>query len=396
MDILFVTATLPYPPTDGAKIRLFSLIKNLAVHHKVSVVSFVTPSDTEEAVKSLGSHCKEVIVVPKNPAYSLSTLLWGLVSPTPFPILNYWNPAMAAAIRRIVESNKFDIVQAETLQAAQYCARIKSRTVLDLFDIQSVVMRRYAKQQVNPLKSIYAYMTAGKLSNYERTICSQFDHCLTSSPDDKEVLEKATGLSNVTVIPNGVDLDACVLSKEESEDDNRIVFVGRMDYAANVDGIHWFCRKVFPLIRAQHPKVVLQIVGKYPNKGVRRLAIPGQIEVTGYVEDVRPNLRAAAVSVVPLKVAGGTRLKILEGLAMGKAIVSTTMGAEGLAVTPGKNILIADSEEAFARHVIHLLKDVALRNRLGRAGRRLAEEHYGWSMIGRRLEELYERILSKP
>ena len=395
MDILFVTATLPYPPTDGTKIRLFSLIKSLAVRHKVSVVSFVTPADHAEAVTRLGSYCKEVIVVPKTPAYSIPTLLRGLVSSTPFPIINYWDPAMAAAIEMIVESNKFDIVQAEALQAAQYCTKIKPSKILDLFDIQSVVMRRYAAQQVNPFKNVYAHITARKLVNYERRICPQFDHCLTSSPEDKGVLEKATHVKNVTVVPNGVDLDTYTFSNEEREDDNRIIFVGRMDYAANVHGVHWFCRKVLPLIRAQHPKVVLQIVGKHPHKEVRRLAIPGQIEVTGFVEDVRPNLRAAAVSVVPLKVASGTRLKILEGLAMGKAIVSTTMGAEGLAITPGKNILIADSEESFARHVIHLLRDSKLRSSLGRAGRQVAEDHYGWKMIGWQLEKVYASVLGR-
>jgi sugar transferase (PEP-CTERM/EpsH1 system associated) len=393
MEILFIAATLPYPPTDGAKIRLFSLIKHLAVRHKVSVASFVTSADHPDAIEHLRSYCKEVIVVRRYSRYAFSKIIRGLVSPTPFPVLNYWDPKMASAIKRIVESTTFDIVQAETLLAAQYCTAIRRYKILDLFDIYSVVMQRYAEQQANLLKRGYAQMTARKLAQYERTICPQFTHCLVSSPNDQHALQKHVGAKHVTLIPNGVDLDLYVPQNGQNEKGNRIVFVGRMDYAPNVDGVRWFCREVLPLVKAQCVENLFQIVGKNPGTTVKRLAIPGQIEVTGFVEDIRPYLRAATVCVVPLRVASGTRLKILESLAMGKAIVSTSVGAEGLAVTPEQDLLIADDPRDFAKQIVRVLGDVGLRERLGKAGRLLVETQYGWNTIGQRLESVYERVL---
>jgi sugar transferase (PEP-CTERM/EpsH1 system associated) len=393
MDILFVTAALPYPPTDGTRIRLFSLIKNLAKRHDISLVSFVTPTDRRESIDYLHGFCKNVRLVHRNSRYSISKLIWGVFGPTPFPILNYWDPAMAAAVNGLTQSTAFDIVQTEALHMAQYSLGLGGCRVLDLFDIQSVVMRRYADHQCHIGKRLYAQVTARKLTRYEHMISPQFTHCLTASPVDRDFMQKQVGISEVSVIPNGVDLDAYPPSRTRPASEKRIVFIGRMDYTANVDGIMWFCRHVLPLVRVHRPDTLLQIVGKYPTEEVKQLGLPGRVEVTGFVNDVRPYLEAAAVSIIPLRVGGGTRLKILEGLAMGIPIVSTSVGAEGLEVTPGKDILIADDAHGFAQHVVQILEDMELRDNLGRAGRQLVEDHYGWNMIAQRLETLYESLL---
>ena len=237
MDILFVTATMPYPPTDGAKIRLFSLIKNLAVRHRISVASFVIPTDHPDAIDHLRGYCEDVQVVRRDPRYPVSKILWGLVSPTPFPILNYRDPGMAALVKRMVKSRSFDIVQAEALQVAQYCTESPGCRVLDLFDIQSVVMKRYANQQRDVLKRTYAQLTARKLARYEQTIGPGFSHSLTVSQDNLDFVRKHMGFDSVSVIPNGVDLDAYTFDDRQSVENNRIVFIGRMDYSANEDGV---------------------------------------------------------------------------------------------------------------------------------------------------------------
>jgi polysaccharide biosynthesis protein PslH len=174
----------------------------------------------------------------------------------------------------------------------------------------------------------------------------------------------------------------------------RIVFVGRMDYHANVDAVQWFCRDVFPSVRRARPDVLLQIVGGHPTVAVRRLASAGAVEVTGFVSDVRPYLLDASAVVVPLRIGGGTRLKILEALAMGKAVISTALGAEGLEAMGGRDLLIANPAEQFAREVIAVLSEPDLRSRLGAAGRQLAVEKYDWSGIVRKLEQVYEACLA--
>ncbi len=181
---------------------------------------------------------------------------------------------MAALIKRMVKSRSFDIVQAEALQVAQYCSEGRGCRVLDLFDIQSVVMSRYADQQHDVLKRTYARITARKLARYERTIGPRFNHCLTVSQDDQDFVQKHMGFESASVIPNGVDLDAYTLDDSQIVENDRIVFIGRMDYPANEDGVRWFCREVFPLVQAQRPGTLFQIVGKRPTNGVKQLASP--------------------------------------------------------------------------------------------------------------------------
>jgi glycosyltransferase involved in cell wall biosynthesis len=169
-----------------------------------------------------------------------------------------------------------------------------------------------------------------------------------------------------------------------------------MDYFANVDGIRWFCKEVLPIVRACRPDVVFQIVGGYPTKEVQQLAIPDHVDVTGFVEDVRPYLRAATAVVVPLQVGGGTRLKILEALAMGKVVVTTSIGTEGIKAIPGEEILVADHPGEFAKQIVRALNNPALRSQVGIAGRRLVEKRYSWEKIGECLEEVYQSACPIP
>jgi sugar transferase (PEP-CTERM/EpsH1 system associated) len=295
----------------------------------------------------------------------------------------------------MVTKGSFDIIQAENLHVAQYCLGLKAVTILDLLGIESSVMKRYADMEHHSLKRVYAEITSKKLAEYEREVCGRFTHCLVCSEEDRRLLQEATGVDNASLIPNGVDVETFSPDGVKTPQNNRIVFVGRMDYHANVDGVRWFCDEVLPMVRDHSPDVLFQIVGGHPTKEVRRLARPGQVEVTGFVEDVRPYLREATVVVVPLRVGGGTRLKILEALAMGKAIVSTTVGAEGIDLTPERHLLTADQPEEMCHQILRLLKHADLRTSLSKAGRSLVEERYSWKAIGQRLEHVYERCLQR-
>jgi sugar transferase (PEP-CTERM/EpsH1 system associated) len=400
MNILFVTGNLPFPPADGWKIRVFSFIRTLARRHKVSVVSFMRTTEEALAVERLREAAgAEVDVIPRSPGYSPLRLIKGLVGPTAFPIINYRDERMARLMREVLSRRAFDIVQAESVHMAQYCLGLPHRTILDLHNIESLLMKRYARQERHPLKRAYAEITWRKLATYEREICRMFGHCVTCSEEERRLLHVRSGVEHVSIVPNGVDLEAIEMDEwplcngDDSDGGSRLVFVGRMDYHANVDGVRWFCREVLPRVRAHRPDVVFQIVGAYPAPAVARLADPGRVEVTGFVADVRPYLKKATAVVVPLRIGGGTRLKILEGLAMGKPVLSTGVGAEGIAAVPGRDLLIADHPHEFAEQIFRLLDDADLRRHLGSSGRRLAVARYNWDTVVESLEEVYERCL---
>ena len=393
MEILFLTGNLPYPPTDGWKIRVFSLIRHLSRRHRVSLVSFMRTTENPSAVETLRTYCADLRVIRRDPRYSPWKLFLGLVGQTAFPLLNYRDRQMMDLLREVLQKRAFDIVQVESLAMAQYCSAVPFPTVLDLHNIESLLIKRYAQQETNLLKRGYAEVMWRKVAAYERESCKRFTRCLTCSEEDQRLVQAYAGAECVNVIPNGVDLQAYSPDGAPTKPSNRLVFVGRMDYHANVDGVQWFCREILPHIRRQKPDVVFQIVGGYPTNEVKRLARAGEIEVTGFVEDVRPYLKEATVVVVPLRIGGGTRLKILESLAMGKAVVSTTLGAEGIAAVDGRELLLADRPTQFADRVIDVLESPAVRKTLHDAGRKLVEARYSWASIGNRLEQVYESCL---
>jgi polysaccharide biosynthesis protein PslH len=399
MKILFVTGTLPYPPTDGWKIRVFALLRGLAQRHSVSVVSFVRRIDDALAVERLRDQGIDLHVVRRDYRYAPSKLFQGLVGRTAFPILNYRDETMTHVLQQVLRSDTFDIVQVESIHMSQYCLGLPQPTILDLHNIESLLMRRYARQESHPLKRAYAEVTWRKLAAYERETCGRFSHCLTCSDEERVLLQTRCGVDHVTVIPNGVDIDAHaaeesdVVAHGSGPPGERIVFVGRMDYHANVEGVRWFSRHVWPRIRARRPGAIFQIVGGHPVPAISRLARAGEIEVTGFVTNVRPYVQEASVVVVPLRVGGGTRLKILEALALSKPLVSTTVGAEGIEAVPDRDLVIADRAEEFADEVVSLLSQPERREALGDAGRRLVQSKYNWERIVKGLETIYEQCL---
>jgi sugar transferase (PEP-CTERM/EpsH1 system associated) len=391
MNILFITPTLPFPPTDGHKIRVHSLLSHLAQKHRVFVASFLrTTEDSKTA--GFAEMCAGIEFVRRNARYSVSKLMRGILGQNPFGVINYYDPAMVELVRNFVSREKIDVVQAESLFMAQYCVDLPCKKILNLHNIESLLVKRYAHEQANPLKRAYAEITWRKLEQYERKIFCKFDRILTCSSKEEEMVLQWSDRTQISTIPNGVDVQRCKLDRNSPVDQNRIVFVGRMDYHANIDAVDWFARETLPLIRAQRPNIQLQIVGGYPTKAVKMLGLIPGVQVTGFVDDVRVYLSAAACVVVPLRVGAGTRLKILEALAMGKAIVSTSIGAEGLDVTSGKELIIADDPEQFAEQVLCVLSDDILRTDLGIAGRELVEHRYSWEVIGAKLEQAYEHL----
>jgi polysaccharide biosynthesis protein PslH len=393
VKILFLTSTLPYPPVDGWRIRTHHLLQALASEHDVTLLSFRTPRDPAEAVDALGRLCNRVAIVERSPRYSVRDLVLGLLVRQPFSLLNYHVPAMHTKVADIVTSTSPDIVHVEDIHMAQYVLPLRdSRLVLDMHNIESALLTRYADRQRDPLRKGYARLTAGKLERYEHAAAPAFARILTCSDVDARYVIDRLGYSNVAVVPNGVDLDRFA-PRAGREESNTLVFVGRMDYVANHDAMMFFCRSVLPRVWRSVPEARLYVVGHDPSRAIQQLARDPRILVTGSVPDVAEFVARAAVVVAPLRYGSGTRLKILEAMAMAKAVVATPLGCEGIEARPGEEIVVAESAADQARALVELLQDRERREAIGQRGRDIVVHKYAWTIVGAGLLKLYRGLV---
>lgn len=380
--VLFLTARVPAPLDDGWKIRTFHLMQGYVRNGwQVDLLSFCLPGQESGHFPKLQALCSRLRLVPRAKAYATMDLLRGMVLSTPFHVHNYHLQAMVDAVLEMISGQAYDLVQIEDVVMAQYVvpAMDESLRILDMHNVESALLRRYAEKDGSLFKKIYARLTASKLESYERNVAGKFHKILVCSDQDRDLLRSTIMNPPVQVTPNGVDCDYYQpLPMNPASKD--MVFVGSMDYHANISGVLYFVRNVLPLIQSQYPGTHFTIVGKNPPEAIRRLA--GEcVEVTGMVTDVRPYLARARVVVVPLLVGGGTRLKILEALACGKAIVSTPMGAEGISAKNHEHFYLAATAHEFAQATIQLLQEPTLCQRVGEAAATFVTEHFDWRQI---------------
>jgi glycosyltransferase involved in cell wall biosynthesis len=327
-------------------------------------------------------------------------------------VLNYLTGAMRKRLASLLDEQDFDVAQVETVPLTAYlpvfrAARRPPVVVCDWHNIDSEVMRRYGEHTKSAARRLYARMTARRLEELEQWAMREVDAHISVSNRDRARLLELEPNARVITVENGVDVEYyadeqieqayrdCLNSCPQSTvKRNRVVFVGSMDYHANVDAAVWFAREAWPSLRERNPELVFSIVGRDPAPEVRALARQPGVEVTGTVDDVRPYYRDALAEVVPLRIGGGSRLKILEAMAAGVPVVSTRLGAEGLAVIDGRNVLLADTAEGQARAILSLSEDRTLRQHFARAGRDLVRSRYDWSAIGETLFETHARLAS--
>jgi len=384
-----------WPLDTGAKLRNYHLARVLAQRAGVALLAF---ADRKQSPDELKDTYDQVITVQRDAAYTFAKVLRGLLGPTPLPVLNYTTESMKRELQRLLGRQDFDIVQMESIHLMDYLTIIRAARnhpvlVCDWHNIESELMRRYSEREPSRFRRAYAVKTARLMREFEKRALREFDAHIVVSERDAERLRELNPDARIFVIENGVD--TAFYSDAGARDESparRIVFVGSMDYHANIDGAVNFAREVWPRLRERRPELVFTIVGKDPTPEVRDLAqIPG-IEVTGTVDDVRPFYREAIAAVVPLNVGGGSRLKILEAMAAGVPVVSTTLGAEGLEVQHDENILIADTNEQFLEAIISLVTIKARHNHLVVAGRALVSRRYDWSSLGASLFSIYEEL----
>jgi sugar transferase (PEP-CTERM/EpsH1 system associated) len=413
MKILLLTPQLPYPPDKGATIRNFALIKGLAQRgHAVDLLSFIRSEEDQAWLPQLRPYVTRITTVVAPQRSSRTRVRTLLTSTLPDMAWRLPSQEYADALRNLLRTGGYDIVQAESLEVAQYALQaVQDRgdaarplVFFDDLNAEYVLQKRAFEIDAQRLrtwpKALYSWLQWRRLRRYETRVCTSVDAVLAVSEADAHAIAALSEQISVQVVPNGVDCVFFSVSARPAEYPDAlkikhlaaIVFTGTMNFRPNADAVIWFCQDILPLIKKDAYHVHLYIVGNAPTAAVRALAGPA-VTVTGYVSDIRPYIANSAVYVVPMRMGSGTKLKVMEAMAMHIPVVSTTMGAEGIDVTPDHHILLADTPQQFAHHVVSLLRNSDERQRLADNARRLVEEKYDWTTIVPSLEAIYTKSL---
>jgi len=394
MKILLITPRLPYPPHRGDKLKIFNLLKRLSKKNSIHLVSFIEKKDELAYLPYLTPFCVAIDVVPLSRWQSYGRCLVGLFSALPLQIHYFKSQRMRRLLDEICRRHHFDVIHTHLIRMGQYTVDIQhSLKVLDLTDAVSLYLERFLAREKNPLLKLLLKIELDRVSRYEN-IVERFNSCFVCSEPDREQLKKAAPEANIRLIPNGVDLAYFSNIGPAAFEPNRIVFTGNLAYHPNIDGIFYFVNEIFPLVKKEVPAAKFYVVGQSPPASVQKLA-SDEVIVTGFVEDIKKYYLSSAVAVSPIRFGAGTLNKILEPLALGVPVVATSIGIEGLDLTIGKDILVADRPHAFAKHLIHILQDADYREKLGKAGMAIVRRLYNWDAIANSLENIYQELANQ-
>jgi len=405
MRILWLKSDLLLPLDKGGKLRTWHLMRHLARRHAITYLAFKEPGQPAADVDGMREVASRVETVTRAEP-SKGTLRFyadaalHVVDPLPYAVAKYRSGEFRSRLDALLASERFDLIVCDFLfPAVNLPKRLPCPAVIFTHNVESEIWRRHAETKAPGIqKRLYGQQYA-RMLRYEGRTLARFDGVLAVSDADRDTFTSLYPRAlkvPVHVVPTGVDTEYFAPANLQSAFSNlQLIFTGSMDWLPNEDAMQFFCRDILPLIRAQEPGVRLSIVGRAPTPSVKRLADDSAIQVTGRVDDVRPYMRDAAVYVVPLRIGGGTRLKIFEAMAMGKAVVSTTIGAEGLPVTSGEHLMLADEPSTFANAVVALLRDHARRAQLESSARALVVERYDWSAVAGSLERALAAVADR-
>ncbi len=401
MKILFLTPQVPYPPQQGAALRNWGLISGLANRHEVAVLSFRASGQSPEPPDRLRAACRtETVPLPVRALRDRLGVM--LTTRQPDMALRLASEAYAQRLAGWLAREPFDVVHVGGIEMAPYldvieAAQPRPLVVFDNLNCEYLLQQRAFLTDLRVPRrwpgAAYSLVQWQRLRRYEARVCRRADRVLAVSEADAAALQKLVPGLGVFVVPNGVDTltyrpEASDAASQVSE--HALVFTGTMDFRPNVDAVLWFARRVLPGVQAEVPEVHFSVVGQRPHRWLDGLRDDPAITLTGWVEDARPYIAQAAVYVAPLRIGGGTRLKLLEAMAMGKPVVATRLGAEGYPVTHGRELLLADTPVDFAAAVVALLRAPDRRAKLGRVARAFVEQHYDWRNIVPRVEAAYQ------
>ena len=402
MHILWLKTELLHPVDKGGKIRTYQMLKELRCDHHITYLTLDDGSAAVDAREKATEYCHEVISIPHHTSAKFSAAFYSelasnLLSPLPYVIRKYQSAPMREQIVQLAASRRFDCIVCDFLApAGNVPDDLACPTVLFQHNVEAMIWKRHYEVQPNPLKRAYLRGQWQKMKAFEGKSCRRFDTVVTVSGEDREMIRREYGAENVYDVPTGVDVEFFQRSGDVAPEANNLVFTGSMDWLPNEDAIRYFTEQIMPLIRQKISDVTLTVVGRNPYPALLDLSKrDGSIVVTGRVDDVRPFIEKAAAYVVPLRVGGGTRLKIFEAMAMEKAVVSTSIGAEGLPVRNDEELILADTPEAFAGSVVRLLQNREIARRLGQRAAARVRETFGWRQVAENFASICEHSVKK-
>ena len=390
MRILWVKSDFLHPTTRGGQIRTLEIVKRLHARHEVHYIAYDNPAQPE-GLQRAGEYCSHAYPVtldvpPRRSLKFVAQLAGNLTSSMPLSLSRYCSEVMRDQIANVLGASQFDSVVCDFLAPAPNFADM-SGVLLFQHNVESMIWRRHVEQAPDPVRKAYFKMQSDRMFDWERRMCRAAGRVIAVSPQDATVMRELFGIEAVSVA-TGVDLDYFRRPPDAAHKAD-LVFVGSMDWLPNSDGVNYFVREILPLIWQRKPDCTLAIVGRAPSPAMMALAQQdSRIHVTGTVPDVRPWLWGASTSIVPLRIGGGTRLKIYEAMAAGTATVSTSIGAEGLDVAHPANIRLADAPEAFAEQCVTLLQDAEQRESVADAALELVTSRFSWDVVAAEFEKL--------
>jgi glycosyltransferase involved in cell wall biosynthesis len=403
MRIAFVTQIVPYPPHGGILQRGYNLLRELGREHHVDLIAFHHPDEippgeaVEESKAALRRLCASVEYFPlwpkRSAAHKAAALLAAWPSPLPFSVLAQRSAGVRRRLAALCASAAPpDIVHLDTIALSPYrdvCGSVP--VVVTHHNIESQLMERRAEVETGILGRHYVALQARRLRRYEIEQSPRFPlNIMVSEADAAQLRALAPGARTV-VVPNGVDTE--YFQPRPGEETPAVIYTGGMNMFANRDGVEWFLDRIWPAVKAAVPGVRFFAIGQRPSPRVlEAVAADPAVEAPGFVPDIRPWVARSAVYIVPLRVGGGTRLKMVDAMAQGKAIVATRVGAEGIAGEDGRHFVLADDPDAFAARVVHLLRDEEARRRLAAAAREQVVRVYAWPLVGRTLAAAYAEV----
>jgi len=409
MNILYISPRFPYPADQGDKVVIYNHLKFLSKTNKITLLSLFQNERELDGISGLSDFCSKIEVYKKRPNLSALNLIYAVFKTAPFTVIRYYSPKMFKKAKQLIESGGFDVVHAAFYYMGQYVVdkRItvpkNTAAILDTHNIEYLIYSRFARLAKDPFIKLSTYLEALRIKRYEVPVYKKFDKCIAFSQLDKDNISALSGASNIVVNPSCIELPACPAGRpagdreasSRDEEKNTVLFFGLLNTPANDDAIKFFYENIFPKVKEKIPDVKFVIAGKHPSRYVLNLRRDPCVRFLGKVSDMKGLLKKTALVIAPLRLGGGTRIKILEAWAAGKAVVSTSIGAQGVEAVNGADITIADSASDFADSVVRLLGDDIKRRQIGEAAFKKAAEYYSPGRIIGNLEAIYKQVLSE-
>lgn len=400
MRILWLKTELLHPVDKGGRIRTYHMLKELKRHHHITYLALNDGTAAVDARERATEYCHQLISIPHHsrakftPGFYVD-LTRNLLTRLPYFIMKYESAEMRRQISEHAARGEVDVIVCDFLMPSVNLPHVlPCATVLFQHNVEAMIWKRHFEIQKNPLKKVYLHEQWRKAFAFEREMCRRFDQVAAVSQEDCETMRREYGIWEVSDVPTGVDTDYFHWSGAEERELYNLVFTGSMDWLPNDDAMKFFIREVLPLIKRRVPEVTLTVVGRKPYSHLLEMTKRDpSVTITGRVEDVRPYMAGASAYIVPIRIGGGTRLKIYEAMAMGMPVISTTVGAEGLPVGNERELLLADTPREFAEAVVRVLTNQTLARELGKRAARLVREQFGWNRAVTKFSEICLRAL---